>query len=794
MNQTHTGTRRFPVDPWKITETHFNPDDYRLIEAIMALSNGYLGQRASFEEGASKADSLRGNYIAGVFDSYPNPTMVKLKGRPANPSEMVNVPDFLPVLIKVNGTLVDLTRCTVESYARTLHMDTGVLTRDAICRLPEGERVRLEFVRFLSRVRRHVAAIQVRVTPLDADTRIDLISMINGDVSNVNHKHLKDSALHTPHERRVHGLTCSTRSTGIRIAIAAFADTVGPKASVVPDHDPANKRCRIVFSAKCAKGEPLTIEKIVAVATSRDNGVQGDPLQACLAFLDDARAAVGAIPCGRPGQARGPATAFAALIDEHRNAWAEVWRAVEIEIKDKSGACGQTVRGDLTQGLHYAIFQMIQNAPGDDLANIGAKGLTGEHYYGTYFWDTEIFMLPMFGFIMPEVARNLVKSRAMMLPGARRKAEEMDLKGAAFPFMADADGNECCTLWQFGLLGIHVTADVAWGVWFYYCTSGDLDFIADGGIDIMVETSRFWLSRAFFRRDIGKYVINRVLGPDEYHQGVDNNFYTNIMAQENLLKTCRLLDILKAERPEAYQAAIGRLGLWDDEPARFQSVAERIHLPRDEKLGINLQDDTFHLLEPWDLKANPLPGAIPAIWSYDRAMRTQLLRQADIVVAHILLGDRFTPDQMLRDFEFYEPKTTHDSSLSFCSYSIAAARLGKTEMAYDYFLRTARLNLDDIHGNTWMGIHTACLGGAWQCVVLGFGGVRWYDGTLSLDPILPPQWDEFSFSIWWHGTRISVTVRDAEVILHTDGKPVELTLHGRPVHVTQNRMAFPAAK
>jgi len=774
MNQAHTGTRRFPVDPWRITETQFNPDDYRLIEALMALSNGYLGQRASFEEGASKADSLRGTYVAGVFDSYPNPTMVKLKGRPANPSEMVNVPGFLPVAIKVNGALVDLTRCTVETYARTLHMDTGVLTRDVVCRLPEVGRVRLEFVRFLSRVRRHVAAIKVRVTPLDADARIDIISTINGDVSNVNHKHLKDFALHTPHERRVHGLTCSTRSTGIRMAVTAFADTVGPKASVVPDHDPANKRGRIVFSAKCAKAEPFAIEKIIAVATSRDNGVQGEPLQACVALLDDARNA-----------------GFAALLDEHRAAWAEVWRAAEIEIKDKSDGCGGSVRGDLTQGLHYAMFQMIQNAPADELANIGAKGLTGEHYFGTYFWDSEMFMLPMFGFIMPEVARNLVKSRVAMLPGARRKAAEMGLKGAAFPFMADADGNESSTLWQFALLGIHVTADVAWGVWFYYCTTGDLDFIADGGIDIMVETSRFWLSRAFFRRDVGKYVINRVLGPDEYHQGVDNNFYTNVMAQEDLLKTCRLLDLLKEQRPEAYQAAVERLGLWSDEPPQFQSVAEQIRLPRDEKLGINLQDDTFHLLEPWDLKANPLTGAIPAVWSYDRAMRTQLLRQADIVVAHTILGNRFTPDQMLRDFEFYEPKTTHDSSLSFCSYSIAAARLGKTEMAYDYFLRTARLDLDDIHGNTWMGVHTACLGGAWQCVVLGFGGVRWYDGKLSIDPILPPQWDEFSFSIWWHGTRISVTVRHAEVILHTDGNPVELTLRGRPVRLTADRTAFP---
>ena len=534
------------------------------------------------------------------------------------------------------------------------------------------------------------------------------------------------------------------------------------------EQDPATQCSRRTWPITARQNVTVVFDKLVAVATSRDPDVSGDVLAASLEFLN-----------------QGVSAGFEDLLAEQAHSWAQVWEDTGIEIRDRSGSA------DLTQGLHYSLYQMIQNAPNDDsTVNIGAKGLTGEHYFGTYFWDTEAFMLPMFAFIMPGVARDLVRSRAHMLPGARRKAAEMDLQGASFPFMSDPNGDEAATLWQFGLLGIHVTADVAWGVWFYYCTSGDLEFIGKYGIDIMVETSRFWASRVFFRQDLGKYVINRVLGPDEYHQGVDNNYYTNLMAQENLRRTGRLLDLLRQKDAAACAAAVERLRLTPAEIARFQEIAEAMFLPYDPAARLNLQDDRFHLLEPYDLKAKPPEGSISLTWSYDRCMRTQLLRQADIVVAHLLLGDRFTDDQMRRDFEFYEPKTTHDSSLSFCSYSIAAAKLRKADLAYDYFLRTARLDLDDVHGNSWMGVHTACLAGAWQCVVLGFGGVRWFDGTLSLDPLLPRQWDDFSFIFWWQGTRVRVAVYPDRVELSTDGKVLEIRLGKQLISVGPTSTSF----
>jgi trehalose/maltose hydrolase-like predicted phosphorylase len=744
----------YRVHPWRVIESAFDPARYRTGEAVFALANGYLGSRASCEEGAPGVETLRGNYIAGVFDAYPNPTMIRLKGRPAAPRQMVNIPDYLSIELLVDGEAVSPATSTVTDYTRTLHLDRGVLTREMTLTTPLGRRVRCAFTRFLSRPRRHLAALQVTVTLLDRPGTIEFRSAVDGTVRNANFQHLTEVA--PVRASAWHGVQCRTTNTDIDIVVLATEMTSGPAHGGPADADGIS--CQQV----CVEARvdcPVSLEKLVAVATSRDGEIAETPLALCAATLA-AAAAVG----------------FPGLLAEQEAAWADVWRTTDIRIADRSGSEA------LTQGLRYSLYQMLQNAAVDDpTVNIGAKGLTGEHYFGTYFWDTEAFMLPMFGLTAPAVAHSLVQFRAHTLPGAREKARELDCAGAAFPFMADADGRENCTLWQFGLLGIHVTAAVAWGVWFYYCTTGDLDFVADGGIDILVETSRFWVSRVYHRADLGRYVINRVLGPDEYHQGVDNNFYTNIMAQENLLKCVRLLDILAEERPAAYQAAYTRLGLTDDEVEEFRAVGAGIYLPADAAHGIHLQDDRFLALEPYDLQAQPLPGAVNAIWSYDRALRTQLLRQADVLVAHVLVGDRFTADELRRDYDYYEPKTTHDSSLSFCTHSVVAAGLGKVEEAYDYFLRTARLDLDDLHGNTWMGIHTANLAGAWQCVVLGFGGVRWFDGSLSLTPVLPPQWDEFAFTLWWHGVCLSVTVRAGAVELATDGGTIELTVAGQPV-------------
>ena len=759
-------SNRFAVHPWKIIETEFDPDNFRHTEAVMALANGYMGQRASLVEGPQHLESLPGNYVAGVFDSYPNPTMIPLKGRPQNPSEMVNLPDHLPVRIRIGEERVDPTLCDIEQYERTLHMDRGVLTREMTCETPGGRRFRLRTVRFLSLRRRHIAATRIELTPVNFCERMSYESLVDGTVSNVRHEHLGDvESVRTL--TGAQGVTCRTLCSEIEVAVLSHQRCNDPRAEV--SYRLGDRVSQQWFCPTTLPRQTFCLDRIVAVATSRDCDVDGDPLEAARDFIEDANR------CG-----------FDHLLAEQEEAWSELWDRVQISIQPREGG------DELTQGLRYCLFQMMQNAPHEDpTLNIGAKGLTGEHYSGTYFWDTEVFMLPMFGFVLPEVARNLVHGRCRMLPGARRKAREMDLEGAAYPWMSDAEGNESCTLWQFSLLGVHVTSAVAWGVWLEWCHSGDLDLVAESGIDVLVETGRFWLSRVFWRDDIRRYVINRVLGPDEYHQGVDNNFYTNIMARENLLRATELAERLREERPDEFLAAADRLQLDAEEIDRFRKVAEKIHLPRDEERDISLQDDRFDRLEPHDLEKNPPGGALNAAWSYDRIMRTQLLRQGDVVVAHILLGHRFTENQIRRDFEFYEPKTTHDSSLSFCHHSIVAARLGKLEMALDYFLRTARLDLDDLHGNTWMGVHTACLAGAWQCVALGFGGLRWYEGELSLDPKLPEQWESYSFSLHWRGTRLNVTVREEEVELETDGGELELELAGRPVTAGSDKRVLP---
>ncbi|OPZ26009.1 MAG: Alpha,alpha-trehalose phosphorylase [Lentisphaerae bacterium ADurb.BinA184] len=750
---------RWPVHPWRLIEPEFRRDDYRLIEGLFALSNGYLGVRASFEEGASGVPSLRGHYAAGVFSGRPNSTMIRLKGRPAMPREMVNLPEFSAVCITLDGVPLDLGVCEVRNYARTLHMDEGFLERRFSVSTPAGGAVECVFTRLLSMRRRHVAASRFAFHARDRAARLSLAFRIDGDVCNDNgFRHIVDVEA-AGGEGGVHSLACRTAESGIRLSLVSQVNATVDGRAVAIQSSAAACTASAVCEVRIPAGATLIVDRIVAVASSRDVDAPEDLAGFCGAVCLEALAA-----------------GWEELLAEQRRAWRGIWSGIAVEIEEADGS------GALTQGLHYSIFQMRQNAPNaDPSVNIGAKGLTGEHYCGTYFWDTEAFMLPMFGFVAPEVARDLVRFRVRNLPGARRKAAELGLGGAAYPFMSDADGDEACTLWQFGLMGVHVTAAVAWGVWFTWCVTGDLDLIADGGIDVMVETCRFWCSRVQWRADLGQYVINAVLGPDEYHQGVHNSFYTNIMAQENLLKALRLGDLLRERRPGAWREARARLSLSDDELARFREVAARLRLPRDEARGLDVEFDGFEALEPYDLKACPPGGALPAVWSYDRAMRTRLLRQGDVIVANLLLGDRFDREQVRRDFEYYEPMTTHDSSLSFCHHAILAAQLGKAEMAYDYFLRTARLDLDDLHGNSWMGVHTACLAGAWQCVVLGFGGVRWFDGRLSLDPRLPEQWKSFSFSLFWHGVRVLVNVAGGEVCVQTDGGEVAATVAGRAV-------------
>jgi len=766
MSDTPTPRRRFAVHRRRVVETAFDPANYRFAEGVLALANGYMGQRASFEEGAAGAEGLRGHYVAGVFDAYPNPTMIRLKGRPEQPGEIVNVPDFLPIAVRLNGEPLDLSRRRPQQYERTLDMDRGVLTRRVVVDLPSCAAAEVTFTRFLSLARPHVAAARVTVRALSGAVDVEFISAVDGGVRNERAEHLADARPCRAPDGAWHGVRCRTRTSGIELAVLAAEAVDGQAVTESPQAEGAVTRRAV--RRRCGQGQAVTFEKLVAVATSRDADLQGSPARDAEARLREA-AAAGA----------------EALLREHEAAWAELWRTADINVRQADGS------EELTQGLTYALYQMLANAPrGGAGVQIGAKGLTGEHYFGTYFWDTEAFMLPMFVFVLPAVARDLVRFRIRTLDAARAKAAEMGLAGAAYPFMADADGRESCTLWQFALLGVHVTADVAWGVWLYVCATGDLDILAEGGIDVMVETARFWVSRAS-PRGADRYDILRVLGPDEYHQAVDNNFYTNAMARENLQNASSLLEALRAERPADHAAAVARLGLTDAEVERFAHVAERLHLPRDERLGVNMQDDWFALLQPHDLAAHPPGGPLNACWSYDRILRTQLLRQADVLVAHVLIGDRFGGEQARRDFDYYEPKTTHDSSLSFCTHCIVAAALGRAGKAYDYFLRTARLDLDDLHGNSWQGIHAANLAGAWQCVVLGFGGLRWYGGRLSLDPLLPAAWEGYTFTVWWRGVRVRVSVGEGRVELRTDGGRVALRLGGREVEAGAEPASFP---
>ena len=740
------------LDPrWVLTADGWEPRREPGIEAVLALVNGYLGTRAAIEEGSDVSDPA--TFINGVFDAATE-EVAQAAATPehqiiaAPTPELVVAPDWSRLRITVEGAPLEVDSAELLEQRRTLDMRRGVLIRE--WRLRSGTRTtRLRSLRFASLDDRHVLGQVLELTPEDWSGPVEVEAIVDGDVTNDGGvRHLVDHQT-----RRVDkGLLLTTETSEKRIRLCfATAATLSEGGEL--DLEDASTSTALVqrWSFDATQGRTCTLRKIVTVFTSRDDAA---PAARAVQKLEEA------VEAGVP-----------TLLERSAWAWAERWASADAEI---------TGDEETQRKARFAVYHLIGCAnPDDEYASPGARSLTGERYKGHVFWDTEIFVLPFFVYTHPPTARALLMYRYHTLPAARDNARAMGYRGALYAWESTDTGVDVTPAFVYnsagerleiltGLLEHHISADVAYAIWQYRRTTQDEAFFLDAGAEMLLEMARFWASRAE-RGEDGRYHIMRVIGPDEFHESADDNAYTNLMAQWVLRRGLETVEWLRTHHADRWRELSGRLGFEEAELAAWEEVAGGLVDNFDPETNLFEQHRGYFDLEYIDLRdLEPRTKSVDAILGWSRLTQSQIIKQADVIMLLFLLGDEYPREVHEANFRFYEPRTTHDSSLSPSFHALAAARSGDFETAKRYFERAANLDLDFSHGVTAAGgVHIAALGGMWHALVFGFGGMFVEDEGPRFEPHVPEDWQTLRFSVLWRGSHLRVTATNntAEVTL-----------------------------
>lgn len=766
MLQYHVGQRE--KENWLIAETDFDIRHQGKCEAIFCLGNGYLGQRAALEE--KYVGQTRDMLINGTFNRFDEQEV----------TELPNAADVTNLELILDGERFSMDSGVTENYHRVMDLQTGELTRSLLWTSPSGKRYRLAFSRFVSLSCRHLLAQQVQVTPLDGPCRLQMDSGIDGQVTNCGSQHFHEGSKRVFDNtilRMTQQTTQSRVSVCLHTAHRFFLGDTPATGKMLPVIDRRLLSMRATFDL--SPHIPFRIEKLTTVFTGRDQEYMDLPEQDAIAQAEaDGLALIKKALC----------TDYDTLFSESRKAWAALWEQTDITVASE-GAEDQLL-------LRFALYHLnIMASKTDSRMGIGAKGLSGEGYKGHSFWDTEIFTLPYFTLTQPDTARKLMEYRYLGLDGARRKAAENGFLGAMYPWEAAwIDDGETTPLLGAadivtgkpipiltGLLEQHITADVAFGLWQYYTVTGDQDFMNRYGWEILLETGLFWASRAEWQEASGRYEIRDVIGPDEYKDHVNNNAYTNYMAAHNLRLALHAMDILDAEE----SAAASRLKTqfhFAELREKCQAVLDRLYLPQPDENGIIPQFDGYFQLKHLDLTPYRNAGSVGSIYqdyNQDQICTFQVHKQADTVVLLLLLDDLFPADIRKKNYYFYEARTLHDSSLSKSTHCVLAADLGEDETAYRFFEGCGNVDFGPNMGTSDAGIHTASMGGIWQCAVYGFGGVRVIGEDLQIRPRLPKAWHSLRFRLVWRGQPLTVSVNGQSLqVQNQGGQAVSLLLNG----------------
>jgi alpha,alpha-trehalose phosphorylase len=766
---------RYPINEWALTEARYSNEDLGVTETLFAVGNGYLGMRGNVEEG--RESHTHGTFINGFHEIWTIRHAEEAFGFARVGQTIVNVPDNKVMKLYIDDEPMLLSVADLENYDRTLDFRDGVLRRDVVWRTPGGKRVRVRSRRMVSFPQRHLAIMSIEVTMVDEAAPVVISSQIlnrqdGGDEYNVRSAALGqgvdprkaesfESRVLTPQthwcsERRIIlGYRCANSRMTLAVGADHEIDTGNVYTELVHADEDTGKK---VYRVDARPGVPITVTKVVSYHTSRGVPVR-ELVDRCRRTLDRVRE-------------QGVARQFA-----DQRAWLDAfWERSDVVVP------GQPA---LQQAIRWNLFQVAQATARAEQSGVPAKGVTGSGYGGHYFWDTEIYILPFLTYTSPAMARSALRFRYNMLGAARRRAQDLAQNGALFPWRT-INGEEASAFYAAGTAQYHIDADISYALCKYVRATGDDDLMRREGVDILVETARLWADLGFWRENSGgpdrrSFHIHGVTGPDEYTTVVNDNLFTNVMARFNLAQAAEVVRAIQAEDPPAFQVLSHRLELEDGEVDEWAECAAHMHIPFDPATGINPQDSHFLDREVWDLANTPAEKR-PLMLHYHPLViyRFQVLKQADIVLALFLQGDHFSLEQKRADFEYYDPITTGDSTLSGVVQSIIAAEVGYRDLALRYFLNSLYVDLANLHGNTVDGVHVASAGGVWNTLVYGFGGMRDYSGVLTFDPRLPAEWERLQFKLTYHGARMAVEVTDDSISFNLEtGDQVAVTVRGR---------------
>ncbi|MFA5817711.1 MAG: family 65 glycosyl hydrolase domain-containing protein [Bacteroidales bacterium] len=751
----------YKKDEWLIIEEGFHPEMNRESESIFSIGNGYMGQRANFEEQYS-GDSLQGSYVAGVY--YPDKTRVGWwkNGYPEYFTKVLNAPNWIGIDISVNGKAVDLATARIISFSRILNMKEGYLERSFKVTVLRNKTIEINTRRFLSMAEPDLGIIRYSVKFVDFAGMLDFTVYIDADVRNEDTNYGKKFWKEVSREVTAGSgvLTTRTMKTDFHVATGMCFELQRNKKTVPVNPDIINREKYIAntFIVSVKTGEEWVLYKYVSVLSSLNNpkGRLADDIKLRLKEV----------------KAKG----YNKLFLDHVKEWGKIWATSDVVIE-----------GDLSaqQAIRFNIFHLNQTYTGkDERLNIGPKGFTGEKYGGSTYWDTEAFGLPFFLKTADQkVGRNLLLYRYKHLEKSIVNAEKLGFKnGAALYPMVTMNGEECHNEWEITFEEIHRNGAIAYAVYNYIRHTGDEDYMADYGLEVLIGISRFWSQRATFSENLKKHVILGVTGPNEYENNVNNNWYTNLLAVWTLSYTLKNIEILEKENPEKLNAVFRKTNFsYPGETARWSDLINNMHFPVDKKRKVFLQQDGF--LDKELIQASTIPSVERPInqhWSWDRILRSCFIKQADVLHGLYFFENQFDTETIKRNFDFYEPLTVHESSLSACIHSIVASRIGNIEKAYELYLRTARLDLDDYNKEVSDGLHITSMAGTWLAIVEGFGGMRILDGKIQLNPLIPVNWQSYSFHARFRGVLFEVKVtKDNVIVINLSEKPLQLIISGR---------------
>ena len=759
------------TDEWNVIEESFHADNLRAFESIFSLGNGRLGQRGNFEETYS-SDTLQGSYLAGI--SYLDKTRVGWwkNGYPNYFTRIPNAPNWSGIIVRLIDEELDLALWDVDSFERRLDMKEGISYRDFQVTSPKGHKLKVHVEHITSMANQNLCIIKYSVTSVNYEGKISLVPYINGDVkhetSNFNEKMWNILRAETTSEYAY--LWTQTRHEDSQVCSCMTYQLFKNSKEITGNPIKIEKEKMTGFSigADVKPGERVTLIKYTAVLSSL--------------YYDRQLLVDEAVSESKKAKAIG----WDALVNEHKKVWEDIWNETDVIIDGDPEA---------QQGIRFNIFQLNQTYRGDDpRLNIGSKGFTGEKYGGNTYWNTELCCVPFFLLSNPkDVARNLLLYRYNHLPKAIENAKKLGFSGGAALYpMVTINGDECHNEWEITFEEIHRNSIIAYAIMLYTTMTGNKEYVVHYGLEVLIAISRFWSQRVSFSQPKQKYVILGVTGPNEYENNVDNNWYTNYSCIQCLNVTLEYLEMIALEYPDEYARIRRKTSFDKEETYRWKEIIDNMYMPEDKELGIFVQHDGYldkELKTVQDIPTNERP--INQHWSWDRILRSCYIKQSDVLLGLYLYYTNFDKEFIRRNFDFYEPRTVHESSLSPYLHSILASRVGYLDKAYNLFLHATRLDLDDYNNELEQGLHITSMAGGWLAIVRGFAGMQVLEGLMSFSPTIPQKWNSYTFKINFRGRTLQLCInkRNIEVRL-IKGPSLKIKVYEKEYILEENNPAI----